>query len=61
MAAIAGEAEEQLRSLPGVGEAAVEIVWIALDSNMISPAGAVGCSRQARLRLNKPRACSVAR
>ena len=37
---IAGEAEEQLRSLPGVHQAAVEIVWDPpWTPNMISPAG----------------------
>ena len=37
---IAGEAEEQLRSLPGVRQAAVEIVWDPpWTPNMISPAG----------------------
>jgi metal-sulfur cluster biosynthetic enzyme len=37
---IAGEAEEQLRALPGVREAAVEIVWDPpWTPNMISPAG----------------------
>ena len=37
---IAGEAEEQLRSLPGVREATVEIVWDPpWTPNMISPAG----------------------
>jgi metal-sulfur cluster biosynthetic enzyme len=37
---IAGEAEEQLRTLPGVREAAVEIVWDPpWTPNMISPAG----------------------
>ncbi|HKA53059.1 MAG TPA: iron-sulfur cluster assembly protein [Candidatus Binatia bacterium] len=37
---IAGEAEEQLRTLPGVREAAVEIVWEPpWTPNMISAAG----------------------
>lgn len=37
---IAGEAEEQLRCLPGVRQAAVEIVWDPpWTPNMISPAG----------------------
>src|SRR5919198_5562381 len=37
---IAGEAEEQLRTLPGVREAAVEIVWEPpWTPNMISSAG----------------------
>jgi len=37
---IAGEAEEQLRTLPGVREAAVEIVWEPpWTHNMISAAG----------------------
>ena len=37
---IAGEAEEQLRSLPGVRQAAVEIVWEPpWTPNMIGPAG----------------------
>jgi metal-sulfur cluster biosynthetic enzyme len=37
---IAGEAEEQLRSLPGVREAAVALVWDPpWTPNMISPAG----------------------
>ena len=37
---IAGEAEEQLRSLPGVQEATVALVWDPpWTPNMISPAG----------------------
>ncbi len=37
---IAGEAEEQVRALPGVREAAVAIVWDPpWTPNMISPAG----------------------
>ena len=37
---IAGEAEEQLRSLPGVREAAVRVIWDPpWNPGMISPAG----------------------
>jgi metal-sulfur cluster biosynthetic enzyme len=37
---IAGEAEEQVRSLPGVREASVQVVWEPQwTPNMISPAG----------------------
>jgi metal-sulfur cluster biosynthetic enzyme len=37
---IAGEAEEQIRALPGVREAKVELVWDPpWDPSMISPAG----------------------